>query len=428
MSPDQIKEALANISKGARVTCTFFLSTDGVVPRNTPTTWCGEVRSVQHGKIWMLWDQEMARPPTEREVWQFPFEGQQITAIAKTDRSIPSAQTKAFIINDDEEDADNADTRRSQKKGRSESLEETVMKLTETQNSLATSLGEVFKTLKQMADGTNGRESKDMQQAAAIGPTSTEHPLRSAQAEFLSGGAAPANNTDELRSARPIKKPTFITKESMIIEEECHTKKESELAEALLTKSTRKTLSLCDGLRVPANVDSPLSALYPNLWDQSKLHEWKTTYLELLLHLGVQVQSQQVREEYELSRDTLFRLLSGPEPKTKAEWKIPFGHASNIVRILVLTTMGANAAQKCRTKLAEQWIDGRVDFESALRTNYGASAETENQQSSALNHQFHLLQKSQEQINQLMHMQTARGRSRGRSRGGYFRGGQREHD
>lgn len=426
MDETLIKEFCASLKKGTQVKIQFYLENDGVVPKHTICHWTGEIRSVIHGKIWILWQHMKKSTGKDQEVWIFPFPGMIICQAEKYDPN-PGESNTTIVHSDTDDDDSRSQPRKNdgkQKKGRIEeqlnqltstvmALSQTVMQLTEVNNSQPQPQGTMWiepvlsSVLQPPAAPPNGKVTT--RDPLSVPPP----PLPRAQGPIREPHTAQQQPHENQNPTNGITPAQAAQQQASFI------MKEGELADAIISKNTRKMTAVSEGLRVPATVEPPFTALYPNLWKQDQAAAWKACFVELLLHLGAQIQAQSLREEYELARDTLI-LLGGESLKAKSEWKVPFFHAFNIARILILTTQGAVASQKCRTKLLEQWLDGRVDFETAMRAP-ATSENNEPQQSTAVNQQMQQINQNMQQINQFLQSQ-GRGNFRQRGRRGFFRG------
>lgn len=136
-----------------------------------------------------------------------------------------------------------------------------------------------------------------------------------------------------------------------------------DFSENLLTKNLRRTIPLAEGLRVPAAVDYPFTALYPHLmWGRDV--EWKTGLRDFLDRLAVQFRDPVCRDLYELMRDSLLLIGQGPRPQTKADWRVPHGLMAVLIHTVMTVYVGKAIADVARTSAAEQWRTGRIDMEA----------------------------------------------------------------
>ena len=90
-----------------------------------------------------------------------------------------------------------------------------------------------------------------------------------------------------------------------------------DFSETLLTRNLRKNVSICEGLRVPATVDHPYTALYPNLMmGAAGTVDWRAVWKDMLDRMAVSFKDPTLRDAFDLHRDTLLVLSVGQRPTT----------------------------------------------------------------------------------------------------------------
>lgn len=208
----------------------------------------------------------------------------------------------------------------------------------------------------------------------------------------------------------------------------------SAVAEQMQSRAGRITILLGDGLRVPAAVDRPYTALYVNLWLRDRplrpeeITAWRTEFTELINHEGVVFKSTLFRDKFELARDTVLTMASAMAlPSTKAEYRIWFWHIFTIVEMMVITIASMSAAEKVRKDLFASWYgDGRFDFEAALRSKEIESAQTGREETA---HAASIAQLQTQIAQVLQHVSAPGGQAQHQqaygARGRQFRGGGR---
>jgi len=204
-----------------------------------------------------------------------------------------------------------------------------------------------------------------------------------------------------------------------------------DFAETLLTHNLRRSVALCEGLRVPATVDHPYTALYPNLMVGAAggtIVDWRQIWKELCDRLAVSFKDPSLRDAFDLHRDTLLVLAASPRPGTKADWKLLFAHTANALAVAVEAVHGKQAGDKVRTTAADQWKEGRLDFEIIIGDLEKKPRQTETAAAtSALEKNQTALQKQQQQIQaqleKIQKTQQAQQQQQLQSKQQHFRGG-----
>jgi len=159
--------------------------------------------------------------------------------------------------------------------------------------------------------------------------------------------------------------------------------------------------------------------------------------------LAVSFKDPSLRDAFDLHRDTLLVLAASPRPGTKADWKLLFAHTANALAVAVEAVHGKQAGDKVRTTAADQWKEGRLDFEiiigdlekkprqtetaaatSALEKNQTA-LQKQQQQLQAQLEKIQKTQQAQQQLTKLAAAQQAQQSQHRSFRGG--RGGGRGH-
>lgn len=135
--------------------------------------------------------------------------------------------------------------------------------------------------------------------------------------------------------------------------------------------------ALCKGLRVPAEVDYPFTALYPNFWigTGATPQEWRDTFAALRFELGVQIVNPALRKELRIAVATLagYAVATTP-PQMKGEWELPFAHCSTVARVIA-AVLSTSSMTDFRSKYDKAWRDGRIDFEALLKLDEKVEAE-----------------------------------------------------
>ena len=133
-------------------------------------------------------------------------------------------------------------------------------------------------------------------------------------------------------------------------------------------KIAQTTTTLCRGLKIPASIPEPYTALYFHLWQDAG--GWNVQWAALLA-LFVGFRTSDLRSRFQLVQGTIQQLWLG-KPQVldsgvpKEDLQTLWHHTADLVGILATTTSGEAAGKAAHKAVEKAFEDGFVDLKSIL--------------------------------------------------------------